>query len=261
MASENSTQKAWAVSLYQYQAARDATPPGIFLDCSPSQYAGMSKRGQRAYMARQEAARDKAAQAFQNWKTDILAAFCSGVITQETPGLHPEAVEIITLHLRDQERQRQEEFEAGMIEWNHWPVIEVGNQVWDVLYRQYVTITKVNKKTVRVEGERTARPYRVHIGHRLTRMSHSDLTAHTVQLFKRHQEVEALKRYPPRRLTYLMPILRPTYNQGTEDWQPLARFDGEFAACNLLRILGMFDHKFERAPSGRGEHYYRRTQH
>jgi ParB family chromosome partitioning protein len=81
----------WEVGRDEYTGAVGGPPVGIFLDCSPSQFAGMSKRAQNAYLARNNEKREKRSSAATSWSAMVVEAYDNGLFDLDTEDAHQDA--------------------------------------------------------------------------------------------------------------------------------------------------------------------------
>lgn len=178
---------AWQYSREGYKAALGVGGGGIFLHCSPSQYAGMSKAAKRRYDAQRNEETQKAIDAGREWERLVIEAYNAGDITLETPELHEDAKGAI---IRAQIRWKHDEIKAAYdraSEANRAVEPAKGDRIWYQLYGQYITVKRLGTKTVSGTGER-GQPCSQLARRGLTRLSPQDMEAQFLKDFGLTQE-------------------------------------------------------------------------
>ncbi len=144
--------KPWQMSASEYQIMLGVHEPWI-AEISPWQYASMSKRQQKAYEKKRLAEWTASAEAKKLWRDKVIAAFDAGEINLDMLGLHPDAREAIRLELVFRAAEVEERSKQNALDVNRIASIdevEVGDQVWSIMYRHYGTITRKFRVCVRM---------------------------------------------------------------------------------------------------------------
>jgi len=145
---DGSTKPVWLITGYAYQAVHNCTSPGIFLHCSPAQYAGMSKRQQAQYRNEQRRERGQASDCAERWRQLVWEAYQEGLFTLQTPGIdapagwfNDNARSAILGKLIDQDKQREEAFFARLSRYNRQVAdAGIGEVVYEGVTSRYAVV-------------------------------------------------------------------------------------------------------------------------
>lgn len=152
MTTATKSKEPWEMSASQYQLSIGVHQPWI-AEISIPQYAGLSKRAKREYDAKRAKEWQASADAKTEWRNKVMEAYDKGIITKNTPNLHPDARSAITLALIAKEKQQKETtFDKAYAE-NHIKSISelnVGDRVYDIMTRSYGKVEKTFKNSVRI---------------------------------------------------------------------------------------------------------------
>lgn len=149
---EDVTAEPWKYNANQWRYAHDIHIPHI-AEISPMQYAHLSKAGRRRYDAKRSDEWEASAQGYADWQAAVLAAYDNGTITRHTEGIHPDARNLIIDTEIDRRKQREEEERKQRItaaQYQDISEIEKGAEVFIHTLRLWVTVKKINRKTVTV---------------------------------------------------------------------------------------------------------------
>lgn len=144
--------KPWEMDSSAYLTSLGVHVPWI-AEISPWQYAHLSKRQQERYDVKRAAEWDAAARARQEWRRLIEEAYERGEITKDTPGLHPEARDVIIFYKQEKEKRAKEKAMEEAVKENRIKSIgelEIGDEVYDLMLGRYVKVVKKFKTSVRV---------------------------------------------------------------------------------------------------------------
>jgi hypothetical protein len=148
---EEVTAEPWKYTASQYQAVLGVHQPYI-AEISPMQYAHLSNRGKAQYDAKRSREWDASAVCKRQWATAIVAAFDAGTFTLDDPQLSRDAKDAViwaSIERKKAERAaRLEEAERANII-RDFSMLKPGDRVWSLIGGHYLTVTKVNTKSVR----------------------------------------------------------------------------------------------------------------
>jgi ParB family chromosome partitioning protein len=152
----------WEVGRDEYTGAVGGPPVGIFLDCSPSQFAGMSKRAQNAYLDRNNEKREKRSAAATSWSAMVVEAYDNGQFDLDTEDAHQDAKDQVrrTLSARKEVAIRRRISELST-PFESAKEIEIGDVVyWYAGALGYGEVLRTYKHSIRVRffkgGEETS---------------------------------------------------------------------------------------------------------
>jgi hypothetical protein len=167
----------WTMSPSAYLAIMGVKEPHI-MEISPVQLARMSKRARREYDAKRHKEWNASGEAKQKWRQGVIDAYEAGKVSLDDPKLHPEAKSAILGHRVDQKKKSKEELKEAARKANqiNGPEdLKVGDRVFTIMGNHYGTVTKVSKKSIRmdIEGFPNSKAF---FG-ALQKLSHRDLEA------------------------------------------------------------------------------------
>ena len=172
----------WKYSASHYQAAIGVKQPWI-AEVSPMQMGLMSKRQKAEYQKKRSEEWDASAKAKQEWADKIWQAYKSGKITEKdltggSSGLFEmSARDVVTSRKIAEDQVKKQQIIKQAQEKNKIQSVqdvEVGDRVYDMIYRSYGTVVKKNQKSLRVMDEK-GDEYNLDIGMRTQWRSLKDL--------------------------------------------------------------------------------------
>lgn len=142
----------WEMSASGWLAHTGVHEPWIG-EISPMQMGLMGKQQKARYDKQRAAEWDASSKAKAEWRAAVIAAHDEGRITQDDPGLHPDAKSAIFA----ERAARQEAAEKARLDQalkdnriTSASQVKAGDRVYDVMYGRYVTVTKPLKASVHV---------------------------------------------------------------------------------------------------------------
>lgn len=148
--------KPWTYSPASWLYANNVHQPWIG-EISGMQYAGLSKRAKKAYDEKRAREWQRAGDEKDKWLALCLAAYDAGEFTLDSPELHDEAKDWIVRSLAKRKQDAaKSEYDKRYDENRRVDIakLEVGGKVWDFIARQYGTLTKKSKLSVRLKYEK-----------------------------------------------------------------------------------------------------------
>lgn len=148
--------KPWTYSPASWLYANNVHQPWIS-EISGMQYAGLSKRAKKAYDEKRSREWQRASDEKEKWLELCLTAYDAGEFTLRSPGLNDEAKDWIERGLLKRKQDAAKaEYDKRYEENRRVEIanLEVGGKVWDFIARQYGTVIKKSKLTVRLKYER-----------------------------------------------------------------------------------------------------------
>lgn len=171
---------AWQLNRAQWHAAHGVHVPWIG-EISPVQYGRMSKAARARYDARRRGEWDAVDGSGRAYTVAVVAAYDALEFALDDPRLSADARDVVRCTLveraagasaaRAEEARRANTLRACV------DPLAVGDRVWHVLYRDYVTITKVNRASLVAASARDGGTLRIPARMLLQRLSPSDLAA------------------------------------------------------------------------------------
>jgi len=149
---------AWKMGADAYQARKGVHQPWI-AEISPMQYANMGKAAKARYDEKRRGEWDASGAAKGEWAKEVLDAHHRGEISHDTPGLHPEAKDVIRSAKMEAQKQ-QAATSLGEAQKQNGSAAEeakVGDKIHHVIYGP-ATVAKVNKNTLGLTIERNRQP-------------------------------------------------------------------------------------------------------
>lgn len=153
----------WAMNAREYQRIMGVHEPWI-AEISPAQYAGMSKREKKWYDEKRAKEWKASADIKAEWREKVTEAYKKGVIDLNAPNLSEDAKSVIIHYDIEQDRV---EFETILNEVRKQSTIRsmdeitVGDSVFFIMTRNYHTVVKKHKKTVKLDNEMNVEPYSI----------------------------------------------------------------------------------------------------
>ena len=159
-----SISKPWEMGRSEWMAKKNIHEPYI-AEISPYQYQKMSQRQKAAYDKKRNAEWEASAQGKEQWASEVYQAYKDGKFKLDDPKLTQDAKEAITRknleEKRTAEKQSVEDLERRN-NINNFSQLKVGDKVWHVLFRKYMTVKRINRNSVSLLGsdgrKATAKP-------------------------------------------------------------------------------------------------------
>lgn len=148
--------KPWTYSPAGWLHANNVHQPWIG-EISGMQYAGLSNRGRKVYDEKRFSEWQRASDEKEKWLALCLAAYDAGEFTLDSPELDAEAKDWIERGLLKRKQDDAAKAYDKRYEENRRVEIgklEIGGKVWDFIARQYGTVIKKSKLSVRLKYEK-----------------------------------------------------------------------------------------------------------
>ena len=149
-------EKVWQMDERRYQSLMGVHQPWI-AEISPAQYAGMSGRAQREYSKRRDAEWQASYDIKQEWYEKVTQAYVLGKFKLEDPGVSEAAKTAVWRYERDLKEEREKVAHDQAVKENRIISVldlEIGDRVHCIMYREYGTVIKKFKKSIRVRWEK-----------------------------------------------------------------------------------------------------------
>jgi hypothetical protein len=146
--------EAWKISGSVYLAQNGIHQPYI-AEISPYQYGSMSKRGKTQYDAKRREEWNIAGRGKRAWGEQVMEAYDAGKFTLDDPEVHPDAKSHVrAIQAARMEHDFQKRFAAAsrLNRFTYETDVRVGDRVYCLIGGFYTTVTKVNRKSVRIES-------------------------------------------------------------------------------------------------------------
>lgn len=126
---------------------------GMFTEYSPMQWARMSRAQQRRIEKKRGEESDARAKAHAEWARLVMAAFEAGKFRRDDPDVSEEARRLVIQQEIEDDKRRGKALLRQAREENRIPQGELrkGMRVYNFMHSQYGTITRVSKKSSRVQ--------------------------------------------------------------------------------------------------------------
>lgn len=142
----------WTMTASEYQYTKKVEQPFVG-ELSLHQLGSMSKNQKAAYLKKRSAAWDASGAVKQEWADKVFAAYERGDITRETPGVTSDARMAITHGLEAKNKATLETAWTTTNRIGGADELKPGDRVYDLMRRDYGTVTKKLKVSVKVEFE------------------------------------------------------------------------------------------------------------
>lgn len=142
--------KPWTMNASQWLIANNIHEPFI-AEISPMQYAHLGKQQKAAYDAKRNKEWNDAAKGKTEWAKLVYKAFKDGKFEKDDMDVSDAARDAIRYQGVASEKEELDKIfkeEDRKNEIMDTSELKVGDVVWHFMYRQYVTVTKVGKKSV-----------------------------------------------------------------------------------------------------------------
>lgn len=159
---ETAENQPWEVSLQTYLAIKGAPTGGIMLDCSPTQYARMSKAAKRRYDAKRKQESDTRAYYRKEWESKIIDAYEKGVISYDdvkntkSSGMNDYSASNV-IYNYEKEKQEAKERKTETTLTNYRKIRRIDElKPGDVIRHPFgrtVKVKKINNKSVIIEDK------------------------------------------------------------------------------------------------------------
>lgn len=144
--------KPWTTDASRYQSALGVKQPWI-AEISPVQYGRMSARAKKAYDAKRAAEWEASGVAKERWRKEVLRAFDLGQFRLDDDDVTEDAREAVRLGQR-RVAEAAEKSALALARTANQVLpgeLEVGDRVYDLMRGKYGTVSKVFKKSARVD--------------------------------------------------------------------------------------------------------------
>lgn len=150
---DNIKKKPWKISASRWLSINNIKEPWI-AEISPYQYASMSKSEKARYDKKRDAEWAKSSDAKKEWAFLVYKAYKNGEFNLNDKDVHPEAKHAAKIgKYREDTEAKEKAFEKADKENRIKDTLKlkVGDRVYSVMFRDYVEIKKVSKKSVIVD--------------------------------------------------------------------------------------------------------------
>lgn len=149
-------EKPWTIDGSQWMSLKGVKQPWAF-EISPMQYARMGKSQKAAHDKKRAAEWQASMDAKKDWADAVLAASKSGEFDVGDKDVHPEAKSVVRRGKMAADKEKEADLLSRAEKDNEIQSasdLKVGDRVFSVMARGYVTVEKVAKKSIRVAGAR-----------------------------------------------------------------------------------------------------------
>lgn len=165
---------AWQISASAYKSARNIHQPWVG-EISGVQRGRMSKRATATYDKKRSAEWQASADGSEAWELEVLQAYRAGDFTLDDPALHSDATTAVRRGLLRARKAKRDQAWTEYQALNQLAIADVkkGDRVHSLMYG-YGVVTRVSKKSIRLDTDSDGKPLLVHAGG-IQRLHYSDL--------------------------------------------------------------------------------------